>query len=141
MEWANLYGADKQPTEAQIKAFVNTPLWERLDDFLREGYKIEPTIRYSGCSGQPGWNVKYQKSGRSLGTLYPMDGFFIALVVIGAKEQGEAELIIPSCTAHVQELFNSAAAVSGACWLMIQVTDEEICSDVERLVQLRRKRK
>lgn len=31
--------------------------------------------------------MKYRKSGRSLCTLYPMDGHFVALVVIGEHEK------------------------------------------------------
>lgn len=139
MEWTNLYGADRQPTESEIAAYVASPLWAELHDFLRESYHITPTIQYSGCSGQPGWNVRYQKSGRSLCTLYPMDGFFIVLVVIGAREQAEAALLKPSCSEHVQALFESAGGISGARWLMIQVTTEEILADVKRLIQLRRK--
>jgi hypothetical protein len=38
--------------------------------------------------------VKYQNSGKSLCTLYPMEGYFIALVVIGAKEEEEVEMAL-----------------------------------------------
>ena len=90
MSWVNLYSADRQPTKAEIAEYIANPLWDEMNDFLRKNYKVEPSYSYSACSGQPGWNIKYQKAGRSLCTLYPMSGYFIALVVIGAKEQVEA---------------------------------------------------
>lgn len=139
MEWIELYSAGNQPTKEQIAEFIATPLWEELNDFLQENYEVEPKYSYSNCSGQPGWNVKYQKAGRSLCTLYPMDGFFIALVVIGAKEEVEAEFLMPTLTVHVQDLMKSSAAVMGGRWLMIQVTDEQILEDVKSLIQVRRK--
>lgn len=139
MEWADLYSPDVKPSEDEIEKYISSPLWMKLNSFLRENYEIQPSYSYSKCSGQPGWNVKYQKSGRSLCMLYPMDGFFIALVVIGAKEEMEAELLMPTLTDHVQELMKSSVAVTGGRWLMIHVTDEAVLDDVKRLVQLRRK--
>ncbi len=139
MDWIELYGADRQPTKTDIAEFIANPLWEDLNAFLHANYEVEPSYSYSGCSGQPGWNVKYQKAGRSLCTLYPMPGFFIALVVIGAKEEAEAELMAPMLSEHVQGLMAGSVSVMGGRWLMINVTDERILNDVKRLIQLRRK--
>ncbi|MDL2234887.1 DUF3788 domain-containing protein [Christensenellaceae bacterium OttesenSCG-928-L17] len=139
MEWFNLYGADNQPTAQETSTFISSPLWGELNAFLHDNYDVEPSYSYSNCSAQPGWNVKYQKAGRSLCTLYPMDGFFIALVVIGAKEEIEAELLSPGLTPHVQELLNTASGIMGGRWLMIHVTDAQVLDDVKRLIQLRRK--
>ena len=139
MDWVNLYSADKQPTEEEIVDYIASPLWKDLNDFLRNNYEVEPSYSYSTCSGQPGWNVKYQKAGRSLCTLYPMSGFFIALVVIGVKEEVEAELALQACDESIQTMYNNAVALMGSRWLMIHVTSERILDDVKRLIQLRRK--
>ncbi|NTU88584.1 MAG: DUF3788 domain-containing protein [Actinobacteria bacterium] len=138
-EWVDLFASDRQPSETDIAGFIETPLWEELNSFLRDNYKISPTIAYSKCSGQPGWNVKYQKAGRSLCTLYPMSGYFIALVVIGNKEYDEAMLTIRSCTHYTQELFRNTPYSAGGKWLMINVTDKDILEDAKRLIQVRRK--
>lgn len=114
-------------------------LWDELNHFLQENYETQPDYSYSNCSGQPVWNVKYQKAGRSLRTLYPMDGYFIALVVIGAKEQLEAELVVPMCDGYTQKLFSNTAFSAGGRWLMIAVTSKSVLEDVERLIQIRRK--
>ena len=138
MNWTQLYDKNTQPTKAQISAFIQNPLWEQIHEFLQGGYQVQPTYTYSTCPAQPGWNVKYQKGGRSLCTLYPMPGFFIALVVIGNKEQTETELMLPMLSQSVQSLYKNAACAMGR-WLMISVTDEEIFEDVKRLIQIRRK--
>lgn len=139
MEWTKLFSADTKPSEEQISDFIASPLWAELNEFLSRSYEIEAKYSYSTCSGQPGWNVKYQKAGRSLCTLYPMEGFFIALVVVGTKEQMEAELAAPTFTEHVQELLKSSCGLAGAQWLMINVTDSAILEDVKTLIQIRRK--
>lgn len=139
MDWIHVYPKNNQPAARQISDYISNPLWEKLCGFLKESYDVEPSYAYSGCSGQQGWNVKYQKAGRSLCTLYPMQGFFIALVVIGNKEEHETELLLPTFSGHVQSLYTSAASVMGGRWLMIHVTDENILEDVKRLIQIRRK--
>ena len=139
MEWATLYGPDRQPNENEISQFVQSPLWAEIHSFLRKNYDVEPSFSYSVCKGQPGWNVKYQKAGRSLCTLYPMLGYFIALVVIGSKEMNEEELIMPTLCEYTRGLFEAAAFSVGGKWLMINVTDERILADVQQLIQVRRK--
>jgi len=141
MEWIKLYGPDRQPGADEIAEYIHSPLWDEMNRFLRENYEVRPSYSYSGCSAQPGWNVKYQKGGRSLCTLYPMDGFFIALVVIGAKEQAEAELVMPLCDGYTQKLFSNTAFSAGGRWLMVDVTSEAILEDVKRLIRIRRKLK
>jgi hypothetical protein len=138
MDWFSAYESNRQPTPAEISAFIANPLWEELNAFLRESYDVASSYSYSGCSGQPGWNVKYQKAGKSLCTLYPMEGFFIALVVIGTKEEAEAELLKPMLTEQVRQLFAGPAHSMGR-WLMIHVTNEQALADVKQLIQVRRK--
>lgn len=138
MSWSTLYPADKQPDETTIAQYINSPYWPELNDFLAQNYEIEPKHTFSTCSGQPGWNIKYQKSGRALCTLYPMDGYFIALVVIGAKEETQAELTMPLCDPYTQQLFQNTSVMMGSRWLMINVTTQTILDDVKSLIQIRR---
>lgn len=139
MEWANFYGSDRQPAEAEISEYIASPLWADLNSFLQENYEVEPSYSYSGCSAQPGWNVKYKKAGRSLCTLYPMEGFFIALITIGAKEEIEMHRLLPLCDGYMQDLFAKTPFSAGGRWLMINVVNEHILEDVKQLIQIRRK--
>lgn len=137
MEWSNLYDQDSQPVPEQVSEFIDTPLWWDMNDFLEETYHVPSQMSYSGCSAQPGWNVKYKKSGKSLCTLYPMPGFFIALVVIGQKETHETELQLPLYSEYTRALYEKTPFSLGGRWLMINVTDEEILSDVKNLIGIR----
>lgn len=88
---------------------------------------------------QAGWNVKYKKSGKSLCTLYPMEGYFIALVVVGSHELTEAELLMPLCSDYVQTVFKNTKIGNGQKWLMLEVRDREIMEDVFSLINLRKR--
>jgi len=88
---------------------------------------------------QAGWNIKYKKSGKSLCTLYPMEGYFIALVVVGGRELTEAELLMPLCSDYVQTVFKNTKTGNGQKWLMLEVRDSQIMENVFRLINLRKR--
>jgi AraC family transcriptional regulator len=90
---------------------------------------------------QYGWNVKYKKGGRSLCTLYPQEGSFLALVVIGQREIAEAEILLPFLSAYVQQVFAETKTGMQQKWLMIEVKNTEVLEDVKQLVALRRPKK
>jgi hypothetical protein len=137
MTWQQRYPKAIEPSLQEIDGFIDSPLWKELRAYIEGAYCVEPRVEYSTCSGAPGWNVKYKKSGRSLCTLYPDEGAFTALVTIGAKEAPEAELLLPLCSEYLRELYTRAGALNGARWLMIRVTDPRILADVKSLIRLR----
>lgn len=137
MEWQLLYGLDNEPSFEKISEYIGSALWEKLNSHLQETYNAAPKRAHSKCGGAPGWNVKYKKGGKSLCTLYPREGYFIALVVIGNKETLETELALPELTEAVRELYAAVPFVCGGKWLMIHVTNESILSDVMRLIEVR----
>jgi len=141
MNWSELYTAENRPAPEEISAFIGNDLWREMNDFLQRTYGVGPQTAYSGCSAQPGWNVKYKKGGKSLCTLYPMEGGFIALVVIGAKEEAEAGLLMPLCSGYTQELFRQTPFSAGGRWLMMNVTGKEVLEDAKNLIKLRVKPK
>lgn len=141
MEWSQSFEQNNQPTMAEMINFVNNPLWVELQHFIEDAYQIKPIMNYSRCSGQKGWNLKYRKSSKSLCVLYPMDGYFIALVVIGNKEMTEAEAYLPQASTEIQTLFAKTTYSAGGRWLMIPVSSDAVLEDVKNLVQIRVKPK
>ncbi|MDY0020268.1 MAG: DUF3788 family protein [Anaerolineae bacterium] len=135
--WESADGTQEPSLEA-LGAYVNNPLWEQLRAHVEEQYQVKPVLEYSGCSMQRGWNVKYKKAGRTLCTLYPMEGYYTALVVIGERERMETELALPSFTEYVQRLYQETKTGMGQKWLMIDVTDAAILEDVKHCIAIRR---
>lgn len=141
MQWSEIYGKENEPTENQIKDFVDTPLWERLTVHMKEVYNAEPKMFHSRCSmdngAWNGWNVKFKKSGKALCTLYPKRGFFVVLIAIGAREAAEADFLIPFCDEYTQALYHHTKSGAMGKSLAIEVTSENVLDDVMSLVALR----
>jgi len=137
MEWSALFGPEQQPTPEAIEDYISSELWHEMNDEIAARYKVAPLLSYSKCSAQPGWNVKYKKGGKALCTLYPMEGFFIALVTIGNKELNEVEQTLSSYSDYTRELFLRTPFSCGGRWLMINVTEKAILEDVLNLINVR----
>ncbi len=129
------------PSMATISTTVDNPLFDQLCRYLEAEYSVEPKVEFSQCSMQYGWNVKYKKSGRSLCTLYPMEGYFIALVVIGSREEGEMTLTLPLLSDYLQNLYHETKSCMNQKWLMINVTNEATLEDVKHCIAIRRGKK
>jgi len=144
MQWNELFDREHEPSESQIKEYVSTPLYDELDGHLRDAYKVKPKPSYSGCGmdggAWKGWNVKYQKSGKSLCTLYPKQGYLQLLVTIGARGVDEAELLMPLCTEYIQDIF-SKSEFRGSRILGIELRDDDVLYDVKRLIEIRARTK
>ena len=143
MAWCELFNADQAPSMEEIKEYIGAgaPIWESLRFYTEKTYQVIPKMSFSKCSAQPGWNIKFQKSGKSLCTLYPMPGFFIALIVVGAKEEEEVQREVDELTPYVGELFRKTPFSCGGRWLMIEVREEGILEDIKKLMMVRVKPK
>ncbi len=126
----------KKPDANEVRIYVGSPLWDDLCAHLENEYGAKCIMEYSRCA-VPGWNFKYRKSGRALCTLYPMEGFFIALVVIGEREKNETELLLPSLSKYLRTLYHDTKSGMGQKWLMIEVKDKLVLEDVKRCVAVR----
>ena len=137
MNYSETFLQDKIPTFPEISRFIGNFVWDDFNQTLQERYAAKPLTQYSTCSMQRGWNIKYKKSGKALCTLYPMEGFFIALVVLGDKHQVAAEAVLPLCQTKIQELYKKTPSSLGGKWLMIEVINQTDAEDVQRLISVR----
>ena len=137
--WSELYKQDNQPDLDNIDRFVNIVYWNKLNALLQKDYNVLPKVEYSRCYAQRGWNIKYKKGRKSLCTLYPMENYFIALVVINIKMQTDTELVIAGCSNYIQDLFWKTPSSCGGKWLMIEVRNKETYEDLIKLIKIRAK--
>lgn len=128
------------PSFDEITGYIEPPArtwWQDINGFLQEQYKSKPKIVYSTCAGKPGWNVKYQKSGKALCTLYPEKNCFIALVVIPVDL---APLVTGAETPfhpHILEQLQRGKPFNGTFWLMIPVNEAAALESVKDLIELK----
>lgn len=130
-----------RPALEDIAAYVGNPVFRDFCAGLTAQYGCREAIEYSACSMEPGWNVKFRKSGRSLCTIYPRESFFTVMVVIGRREKEAVEAILPDCSPRLREIYAQTREVNGQRWLMIDLEDrDQAYRDVLRLIELRRTR-
>ena len=146
MQWSELFGKENEPSFDQVSDFINSSLLDNLNNHIQQTFMVKPKLSYSGCAMNggmwKGWNIKYQKSGKSLCTLYPKQGYLLLLVSIGQIEMNEAELVISQCTEYTQNLFKQTAiGHTGGTSLAFEVKNESILQDVKNLIALRVKKK
>lgn len=132
------------PEYQEITDYIEEPgrsLWQDFNGFVREKYKASPKIMYSTCSGKPGWNVKYQSSGKALCTLYPEKDGFVALVVITLDLVPILEAMSGDFEKDVMDRVLSSKPFNGTKWLMIQVNREAVLNNVKQLLLLKHEAK
>ena len=59
------------------------------------------------------------------------------MISIGKREEVACQLLLPTLTPSVQQLYQASAPMKMGRWLMIDVTDEQILEDVKKLLELR----
>lgn len=130
---------NKCPTICEISKYINNKLFEQFFHYINEEYKALSKIEYSKDSYAQGWNIKLRKGGKSLCVIYPKKQYFTVLVVVGKKEKEKVEIILPSLSKEIQEIYVNTIEGNGQRWLMIDlVSDNELYYDVLKLIKIRR---
>ncbi len=128
------------PILEDIGGFINNAVFLQFCTEIRAKYNSKEKIEFSSCSWEYGWNVKFKKSGKSLCTIYPREGYFTVLVVIGEKEREAVETILHECTPQLREIYHQTKSGNGQKWLMIDLEDkDELYTDIFRLIEIRRR--
>ncbi len=127
------------PVLDDLAEYVRNPVFMQFCSEIKNKYKCHEKIEFSRCSWERGWNVKFKKSGKSLCTIYPREGYFTVLVVVGVKEKEAVETILWECTPQLRVLYEKTKTGNGQKWLMIDLEDQgEIFADVLRLIEIRK---
>ncbi|ETJ35939.1 hypothetical protein Q604_UNBC09747G0002 [human gut metagenome] len=134
-----LYNCGYCPTLEEISEYIRNHLFNTFCLHIKTKYNIDSKIEFSKCSWQPGWNIKFKKSGKSLCTIYPRHMYFTVLVVIGRREKEQVEVLLSNCSPELQSIYSQTKEGNGQKWLMIDLEDRDtLYEDVLRLIDIRR---
>jgi len=141
MQWKEIFPKDSQPAMEEIAEYIGGEammLWQSLLEYMETEYKVKPKLSYSVCSGKPGWNIKFQKSGQSFGTLYPEENSFSVFMVISYKLEPMMEAIIPKLSANTALLYKQAGDyMKVGKWIMFQIKDLAGVEDYKKLISVK----
>ena len=141
MQWNEIFPQEQKPTLEDIADYIGgdaKELWQGLMNYMETAYNAKPKLSYSGCSGKPGWNVKFQKSGQSFGTLYPEENSFSVLVVISYKLSSSIEAILPKLNPDIAEMYRQAGDyMKLGKWMMFQIRDASGVEDYKNIISVK----
>lgn len=139
-EWNELFSKDKEPTMGDIAEYVGPVkgLWLSLIEYFETAYKIKPKLTYSGCSGMPGWNIKFQKSGQAFGMWYPRQGTFYVMIIVGYKLDAQMELLLPVLGDYTADSYRKAGDyMKIGKWMMLKADSEQVFEDYKKICGLK----
>lgn len=132
------------PTNEEMLNWIGQPLvqeWTALRQFLAQTYAIEPIFNAGGK--RYGWNLQYRISGRPLCEMYPEQGSFTALVILGKVELDQAMQRLESFGPVVRQALSESPRYHDGCWMYIGVSDpltsQQAVQDIAELILLKRK--
>lgn len=133
----------KTPDPQSVAAWIgadNYQRWAAALRFIETNYPdvFQPEWLFGGK--QHGWSLRFKKS-KSFCTLIPELNQFRLLMVFGAEERQKAEAILPELGSHVREDYLAAATYHDGKWLAVAVDSDEVFTDVQRLLAIKRKPK
>jgi AraC family transcriptional regulator len=141
MQWYEVFNKENEPSSSEVRDYIGTPLWDDLTNYIEQTFSVKAKLAFSGCSMDKGlwkgWNVKFKKRGKSLCTLYPKQGYFLALVQVGLNNLDEADALMPLCSEYTQNLFKQSQIGPVGKFLAFEINSESILQDMKRLIELR----
>jgi hypothetical protein len=133
-----------QPSDADMINTIGTPIadaWTAMRRFLMETYDIVPIFDSGGR--KYGWNLQHRAGGRPLCEMYPENGSFTALVVLGKLELEQALERIDIFGPTVQQALLETPSYHDGCWMYIRVSDPLTCQqdvhDIQQLILIKKK--
>jgi hypothetical protein len=126
-----------RPTNEEVKSALGAKFsrWEKIIQFLRDNYEMTAEFGYGGKNY--GWNLWYRKSGKSLVSLYPQRGHFVAQVVLG-RDQVEQAMNL-DLGKVVDRMVRETPQLHDGKWLFIPVESLAEVNGVENLLLIKRR--
>lgn len=133
-----------QPSEEEMSSWIGQPIadvWIALRQFLEQTYHLVPMFNAGGK--RYGWNLQYRSGRRPLCELYPEQGSFTALVILGKVELAQALDRLERFGATARQALETSPRYHDGCWMYIRVADALTChqdvQDIEALIAIKRK--
>ena len=124
------------PDIGEIAEFIDNPLFIQMLEYIRAEYQARFEFAYSGDKVLLGWNIRLFKAGRTLCRIYPKQGFFSVLVVVGRKERERAEAMEMCET--MRTIYKNTKEGMGQRWLLMDLRSaDEVYRDTLNLIAIR----
>ncbi len=133
-----------QPSDEEMAQRIGQPLaeaWSALRQWLVETYRITPVFNSGGR--KYGWNLQHRSGSKPLCEMYPENGSFTALVILGKAELDQALARLESFGPAVRRALTDSPRFHDGCWMYICIQDAQTCQqdvqDIQQLILIKKK--
>ncbi|NFL95098.1 DUF3788 domain-containing protein [Clostridium botulinum] len=130
---------DKIPTSEDLITLIGKPLFEvctALCDMIEEKYDMEHLWNNGGKVWE--YEYKYCRGRKTLCALYAKENCFGFMVILGKDERVKFETNKQNYSFEVQKAYNEAKTYHGGKWMMSELIDTYLFSDMEKLLFIKR---
>jgi len=131
---------EKIPTNEEMVALIGQQLfevWTKLCDFIESKYDLERLWNSGGKKWT--YEYKYRRGGKSLCTLYAKENSFGFMVIFGKYERAKFEASRNDYSFEVQKIYDESTTYHDGKWMMFELTDSSLFSDMVKLLLIKRK--
>ena len=131
---------EKVPTDEEMIALIGQPLfkvWTELSNLIESKYDMERLWNNGGKKWT--YEFKYRRGGKSLCALYAKENVFGFMIIFGKDERAKFEADRNDYSTEVQRIYDESTTYHDGKWMMFQLTDSSLLSDMEKLLRIKRK--
>ena len=131
---------EKIPTNEEMVALIGQQLfevWTKLCDLIQSKYYLERLWNSGGKKWT--YEYKYRRGGKSLCALYAKENTFGFMVIFGKYERAKFEASRNDYSFEVQKIYNESTTYHDGKWIMFELTDSSLFSDMIKLLLIKRK--
>jgi hypothetical protein len=131
---------EKVPTSEELAALIGKTLfevWTLLCDMIDQKYDMEHLWNDGGKAWA--YEYKYRRGGKTLCALYAKENCFGFMVIFGKNEREKFEEDKQNYSIEVQKIYDEAKTYHDGKWMMFELTDASLITDMEKLLRIKRK--
>lgn len=128
------------PTSETLENLIGKELynvWTSLCQLIEQKYNMEQLWNYGGKAWK--YEYKYRRGGKTLCALYAREQAFGFMVILGKDERAKFELQREAFSNETLKTYDEATTFHDGKWIMFELKDASLFSDMERLLSIKRK--
>lgn len=131
---------DKIPTREEMRELVGKQqfhVWEELCQMIENRYEMERIWNNGGKAWK--YEYKYRRGGKTLYALYAKENSIGFMIIFGKAEREKFEVDRQGYSETVQMLYDDATTYHDGKWVMFELKDTSLFTDMEKLLLIKRK--
>lgn len=133
MKYDRLLNKEEMPSDTQIQMYIGSRanLWHEIHTYVTTHYDFKPELVF--FTKKYGWTIRYRRSGKTLCYFFPEEDAFSILIVLGAKEADNLEMMRSEINENIMTVFDRTEQLHDGRWMWVRILDQ---SDLESLILL-----